>query len=161
MGTLYGDELFDDSEIERPTRRPLLKAASFAAIAALSLGGLYQGFRFTFRDLGPAPSYPQIASVQTPPVAQPVPEAPAASAGAQDRGAGSRLELAANDTAPPAPTDGAQSTPGAVAPIVPVDRAALIPGPSGAAQQGVTFDQPAPASPAYGDPAPVSDPPPQ
>lgn len=159
MGDLYGDDLFDAAVFERPVRRPIWKAAGFAAIVALSLWGLYQGYRFTFRDYGPAPRYPQMISTQAPVAPAGAPDAQAASADTAQPDDRSKLELADNDAAAPSPTDGSLSAPGRVAPIVPVDRAALIPSAGAEVQQGVTFDQPAPASPAYGDPAPG--PPPQ
>jgi len=132
-------DLFEDSGFSRG-RRPLLMAVSIAAIVALGLSGLYQGFRLTWRDYGPAPSYPQIASELPPaPPADPTPQPATAAATADAPGvsAPSRLDLAADDpalaaapiqppTVQPQPTDGSPQSPAATAPSDPADRDALV-----------------------------------
>jgi hypothetical protein len=129
-------DLFEDSGFSRG-KRPLLMAVSLVAIVALGLSGLYQGFRLTWRDYGPAPSYPQIASepLPAPPPADPTPQQ--ATADAPEVSAPSRLDLAAADPAlgavpiqPPSvlpqPTDGSPQSPAATAPSDPANRDALV-----------------------------------
>jgi len=148
MDQLYEDELYDEA-IGRSRRRPILKAASLVAIAALGACGLYQGIRFTFRDTGPAPSYPQVASalLTSPPTA--APELQAASDEPKAPAARPKVELADNDAAPPA-----DATPA----VVPTDRAPLIQVAAFPAQQGPAIDPSAPAmAPATSDPAQTPD----
>ena len=135
----YEDELYPAS-MGRSAGRPILTAVSLVAIAALGLGGLYQGIRFTFPDLGPAPNYSQTASAESAAAPMATPELQAVSDEAHAP-ARPRLMLAANDDAPPSPKDGSQTS--TVAAIVPVDGAALIP--TAGSSQGVTLDQPAAA----------------
>jgi hypothetical protein len=70
------DDLNRAFEFGAPGKRPLLMAAGLVAIAALGISGLYQGFRFTWRDYGPAPSYPQIAAAAPQAAPQPVADTP-------------------------------------------------------------------------------------
>jgi len=111
------DDLFEDSGFTRGGR-PLVMAASLVAIAALGAAGLYQGFHLTWRDYGPAPSYPQVAAAPapaTPPVVQ------AASPDTDDDAPAAKVEVAAND-ADPAPQPTQPATPPAA-----TDAAALLP----------------------------------
>jgi hypothetical protein len=148
-----GDELFDASVIGRWARRPVLTAASFLAIAALALGGLYQGYRFTFRNDGPAPHY--VWATAAPPIA--APETQPANTDAVAHAARPRAELADNDAAPPA--DALQSASAVTSAASPTDRAPLIQIAAFPAQQGPAVDPSATALPAS-DPAQAPDPPP-
>ena len=116
------EDLFGFSDFRRSAPRPLLMAVALVAIAALGLSGLYQGFRMTWRDYGPAPSYPQIAAAPAPVV--PAPDPVAADAATDTTPA--RTEVATNDVsppladpapaAPPPATDAAALAPAAIAP---------------------------------------------
>jgi hypothetical protein len=116
------------AEFGAPGRRPLLMAAGFVAIAALGLSGLYQGFRFTWRDYGPAPSYAQIATAATQVAPQPIADSQPVATEVRDRAAPDPADAAADATpSPPLPlasmvqaaVDGLQATPGAGAPTAP------------------------------------------
>ena len=120
MATAVGDEpfvedLYDASAIRRSAVRPILATAGVIAVVVLSLGGLYQGYRLTFRDYGPAPSYVAPTAAQPPPAA--APEAQVADTDPQPRAAKPK-QLADNDNVPPAdPAQPAAAAP-AAAPLI-------------------------------------------
>ena len=155
MSQLYADEPFEQdlcgpSAISRSSGRPILATIGIVAVAALALGGLYQGYRFTFQQYGPAPHYAWPTATPTPPVA--TPEVQVASADTKPAPARRKLEVADNDadapdvTAPP--TDATQFTPVGNAAVAPVGAAPLIqppatpPAPPEGAEPAQTADQP-------------------
>jgi hypothetical protein len=134
------EDLFGFSEFRRSAPRPILMTAALVAIAALGLSGLYQGFRLTWRDYGPAPSYPQIATAPAAPAAAPIPDP--------------TTEVADNDAPRPAPAanDDAPASPAPAMPPPATDVAALTPA---ATTPPPAQAVPAPVAPASADTAPT------
>lgn len=158
------DDLNSAPEFGRPARRPVLMATCFVAIGALALSGLYQGFRFTWRDYGPAPSYPQIASAATPDASQAVPISQPTSPDAPLTAR--RQEVADNDATPLTPTadlastmpqtstDGPPPPPASTATEGPTDRDAVAQPTAYYSQQNPILDPSAPiAAPGATSPA--------
>jgi len=159
-----------------PIRQPVLMAVGVVAIAALGLSGLYQGFRFTWRDYGPAPSYAQIVSAATQVAPQPVADPQIATVEARDD-APAKPDDAALDAAatPPLPLaasvqaaiDGMQSPSVAAGADVAPGRDAAIQPAAYSAPAGPAPDQTAAApgsstaSPSNNAPGQAPAPPPQ